>query len=127
MANNGKKKVLLVDDDPMIVRMYSRKLEHGGYKVNLAFNGEEGVASAKKDKPDIILLDIMMPKMNGIEALKKLKADAELKDVPVLILTNLGDRPEDVEKAKKIGALEYLVKANIQLEDLMSVIKKYLK
>lgn len=124
--NKGGAKILLVDDDPMIIRMYSRKLQHDGYIVNLAFNGEEGLQSAKEDKPELILLDIMMPKMNGIEALKKIKADPALKDIPVVILTNLGDRPEDVKKAKDLGAAEYIVKANIDLVSLMNAIKKHL-
>ncbi len=115
--------VLLTDDDPMIIRMYQRKLEHDGFKVNLAFNGEEALAAVKKEKPGIILLDIMMPKMNGIDTLKALKADAGTKDIPVIILTNLGDRPEDVEKAKQLGAAEYIVKANVSLPDLVDKIK----
>ncbi len=122
-----KKIVLLVEDDAMIVRMYQRKLEHDGFKLNLAFNGEEGLAAVKKERPDIILLDIMMPKMNGIDTLKALKADAQTKDIPVIILTNLGDRPEDVEKAKGLGAADYLVKANISLPQLVEKIKQYIK
>ena len=117
------KKILLVDDDPMIVRMYQRKLEHDGFTVMLAFNGEEGLAAVKKVKPDIILLDIMMPKKNGIDTLKELKADKTTADIPVIILTNLGDRPEDVDKAKQLGAVDYLVKANISLGDLVKKIK----
>jgi DNA-binding response OmpR family regulator len=127
MADQNKNTVLLTDDDPMIIRMYQRKLEHDGFKVNLAFNGEECLEAVKKEKPDIILLDVMMPKMNGIEALKKLKADADAKNIPVIILTNLGDRPEDVAKAKELGAAEYIVKANIQLNDLVEKIKNNIK
>lgn len=122
-----KNTVLLTDDDPMIIRMYQRKLEHDGFKVNLAFNGEECLEAVKKEKPDIILLDIMMPKMNGIDALKALKAGANTKTIPVIILTNLGDRPEDMEKAKQLGAAEYIVKANICLPDLMEKIKSIIK
>jgi DNA-binding response OmpR family regulator len=124
MENNGNQnKILLVEDDPMIVRMYQRKLENDGFKVSLAFNGEEGLAAVKNDRPDIILLDIMMPKMNGIETLKAVKADALTKDIPVIILTNLGDRPEDVQKCKELGAADYLVKANVQLKELSEKIK----
>ena len=122
MAN----KILLVEDDPMIVRMYQRKLEQEGFKVSLAFNGEEGLAALKQDKPDIVLLDIMMPKMNGIEMLKAVKADPSLKDIPVVILTNLGDRPEDVQKAKDLGAEDYWVKANIPLKEIVERVKKIL-
>jgi two-component system, sensor histidine kinase and response regulator len=121
--NNVQNKILLIEDDPMVVRMYQRKLEGEGFKVTLAFNGEEGLNAVKKERPDIILLDIMMPKLNGIDTLKTLKADAQTKDIPVIILTNLGDRPEDVQKCKEFGAIDYLVKANISLKDLVEKIK----
>ncbi len=119
--------ILLIEDDAMVVRMYQRKLELEGFKVNLAFNGEEGLAALKKEKPDFILLDIMMPKMNGIETLKAIKADPNLKDIPVVMLTNLGDKPEDVQKCKEMGALDYWVKANVPLKDLVERIKKILE
>ena len=119
-----KNKILLIEDDPMIVRMYQRKFEKEGFQVTLAFNGEEGIEALKKEKPDIILLDIMMPKMNGIETLKAVKADPNLKDIPIVMLTNLGDRPEDVERCKELGAIDYWVKANISLKDVVEKIKK---
>jgi DNA-binding response OmpR family regulator len=120
---DGAKKILLVEDDPMVVRMYQRKFEFEGFKVTLAFNGEEGLEAIKKEVPDIILLDIMMPKMNGIETLKTIRADEKYKKVPIIILTNLGDRPEDVQKCKELGATDYMVKANLQLKDLIEKIK----
>lgn len=123
----AKSRILLVDDDPMIIRMYQRKLEHDGFDLTIAFNGEEGLEAVKKSKPELILLDIMMPKLNGIETLKALKSNAKTKNIPVIILTNLGDRPEDVEKAKALGAADYLVKANVELADLVIKIKKLIK
>lgn len=120
-------KILLVEDDPMVVRMYQRKLEMEGFKISLAFNGEEGLTALKKEKPDFILLDIMMPKMNGIEMLKMMKKDRETKDIPVVILTNLGDKPEDVQKCKELGAEDYWVKANVSLKELVERIKKILE
>lgn len=122
----NKNKILLIEDDPMIVRMYQRKLEKDGFKLTLSFNGEEGLAALKKEKPDLILLDIMMPKMNGIETLKAVKADPLFKDIPVVILTNLGDRSEDVQKCKELGAEDYWVKANISLKEVSERIKKIL-
>ncbi len=119
-------KILLVEDDSMVVRMYQRKLEKEGFKVSVAFNGEEGLVAIKKERPDLVLLDIMMPKMNGIEMLEKVKADEATKDIPVVILTNLSDRPEDVEKCKKLGAEDYWVKANISLKEIIERIKKIL-
>lgn len=127
MDNNAtQQKILLIEDDPMITRMYQRKLEGEGFKITLAFNGEEGLAAIKNDRPDIILLDIMMPKMNGIDTLKAIKADPSIKDIPVVMLTNLGDRPEDVQKCKEFGANDYWVKANVSLKDVVEGIKKIL-
>ncbi len=122
----NQNKILLVEDDSMMVRMYQRKLEKDGFQLTLAFNGEEGLAALKKEKPDIVLLDIMMPKMNGIEMLKAVKADPALKDIPIVILTNLGDRPEDVQKCKELGAEDYWVKANVPIQEVTERIKKIL-
>lgn len=126
MAEEKSKKILLVDDDPLIIRMYQTKLSKDGYNISLAFNGEEAIIKAKKDKPDLILLDLMMPKMNGIETLEQLKKDSDTKDIPVVILTNLEDKKDDVEKAKKMGALNYWVKAETDLKTLSSKVKEIL-
>jgi len=123
-AETKDKRVLLVDDDPLINRMYQKKLSQDGYQVDVTRNGEEALAHAKKSKPDIILLDLMMPKMGGVETLKLLKKDVQLKKIPVLILTNLEDRSGDKKKAKKLGAVDYLVKSEISLQDLSDIVKK---
>ena len=121
--------VLLVEDDPMVVKMYERKFKLEGFKLNMAFNGFEGMEALKKERPDIILLDIMMPKMSGLEMLQLVKADPQYKDLPVVMLTNLGDRAEDVQKCKELGAEDYWVKANIRLEEIIeritAILKKY--
>ena len=116
--------ILLVDDDPLVIRMYQNKLTKDGYIVNTASNGEEALIQIMKKKPDLILLDVMMPKMNGVETLKRLKAEEKTEMIPVIILTNLGDNPEDIETAKKLRALDYLVKANITLKQLSERVKK---
>lgn len=118
------KVVLLVDDDPLIIRMYQRKLTSDGFTVLIATNGEEALAQILKVKPDLILLDVMMPKMNGVETLKALKSQDAMKAIPVIILTNLGDNPQEIENAKKLGALDYLVKSNIDLKTLSGRVKK---
>lgn len=120
----SRKSVLLVDDDPLVIRMYQNKLSQEGYEVETAFNGEEAITKIRRKKPDIILLDVMMPKMNGVETLKTLKGDPETKSIPVIILTNLGDKSEDIENAKKLGALDYLVKSQITLKSLSERVKK---
>ena len=121
---SDKAKVLLVEDDPMVVRMYQRKLTMDGFELILAFNGEEGLVAMTKERPDIVLLDVMMPKMNGFEMLKKAKADPVLKDIPIVLLTNLGDRLEDVQSGKDLGANDYWVKANLPLKELSERITK---
>ena len=122
-----KKIILIVDDDPLINRMYQVCFEREGYKVNTAANGEEALMSVIKEMPDIMLLDVMMPKMNGVEVLKRLKKDPKTKGIPVLILTNLADKKDDVDAAKKLGAIDYFVKSNTELKDLAKYVKSVLE
>lgn len=121
-----KKRILLVDDDPLIVRMYERKLVKEGFEVLLAPNGEEGIKAIEKNRPDLVLLDVLMPKMNGWEVLKKLKSSTETADIPVITLTSLGDRPDDIQKFKELGVKEYFIKSQIELKDLIAAIRKYI-
>jgi CheY-like chemotaxis protein len=126
-ANNAQARkglVLLVEDDPMVVKMYKRKLEGEGFEVVLCYNGVEGIEALKKTKPDIVLLDIMMPKMSGLDMLKIVKSDPQNASLPMVILTNLGDRAQDMEKCKELGAADYWVKANMRLDDIVSRIEK---
>ena len=122
-----KQRILIIDDDPLIARMYENKLKVDGYDVDVAVNGEEALSRALHHRPDLIFLDIMMPKMNGVETLKHLKANTHTQDIPVIILTNLGDREDDIEKAKELGALDYLVKSKISLKELSERTQKVLK
>lgn len=121
---NTKKRILIVDDDPLISRMYENKMQLDGHEAEVAVNGEEAITAVRKNKPDLILLDVMMPKLNGVETLKILKGEETTKNIPVIILTNLGDKPEDIDKAKALGALDYLVKSQISLKDLSERVKK---
>ena len=124
---SDSKKILIVEDDPLIARMYQKKLSQEGYEVKTVDNGESALANIVKDQPDLVLLDLMMPEMNGVETLKAIKSDDRIKDTKVVILTNLGDRPEDMTKAKDIGALEYLVKSQVSLKELTEKVKLILK
>ena len=126
MVNNPKH-ILIVDDDPLISRMYQKKLSQDGYGVETAENGEAAINSVGKQMPDLILLDVMMPKMNGVETLKAIKSDPRTKHLKVIFLTNLGDKPEDIENAKKLGALDYLVKSQISLKELSEKVKEILQ
>jgi DNA-binding response OmpR family regulator len=104
-------KILLVDDDALLVRMYQKKLENDGYEVATADDGDVALTLVGEFKPDLILLDIMMPKVNGLQVLTKLKENKETSNIPVILLTNVGSSDEDVNRGLELGAVAYLVKA----------------
>lgn len=104
-------KILLVDDDPLLVRMYQKKLENDGYTVATADDGDVALTKVAEDKPDLILLDIMMPKVTGLDVLKKLQENETTKKIPVILLTNVSGSDADVDRGLELGAVAYLVKA----------------
>lgn len=112
-----KKKILIIEDEKSLVDVMRMKLRGLGYEVDCAQNGEEGLEKAKEGKPDAILLDIIMPGMNGYEVLERLKADPETETIPVVILSNSG-RDEEVEKGRKLGAVDFLIKSQLSLEEM---------
>jgi DNA-binding response OmpR family regulator len=118
--------ILLVEDDTFLSSMYKTKLEIEGYQVYAALNGESGLKMAQEKKPNLILLDIILPKMNGFEVLEKIKSDKNLKHIPVIMLTNLGQK-EDIKKSFKLGANEYLIKAHFLPSEVIEKVKKFLK
>jgi two-component system alkaline phosphatase synthesis response regulator PhoP len=122
----AQKKILLVDDDAQIHDLYKTRLKLAGFTVLEAWNGKEGIEVAKKEKPDFILLDVLMPVMDGPRALLEMKEDEELKNIPVLILTGLEDRPIDVRVAKEVGAVDFINKA-VEFKELIARIKGTLK
>ena len=119
-------KILLIDDDPLLVRMYQKKLENDGYMVATAGDGEEGLAKVAEFSPDLILLDIMMPKMNGLLVLKKLKENPATANIPVVMLTNVGSSDQDAEEGLELGAVAYLVKAVNRPSTVISKVKEIL-
>ena len=120
------KKILFIEDESVLQKTFERTLRDEGYEMVSALDGETGFNLAKKEKPDLILLDLVLPKMNGFEVLKKLKGDGETKGIPVIILTNL-ERMADIDKALELGATTYLVKVDYGLGEVMEKIKKTLK
>jgi DNA-binding response OmpR family regulator len=116
------KEILFIEDEAALQKTFGRFLREEGYKVFSALDGESGFKTAKNKKPDLILLDLVLPKMNGFEVLEKLKEDEETKKIPVIILTNL-ERMTDIEKALELGATTYLVKVNYTLNDVLVKIK----
>ncbi|MDQ5938906.1 MAG: hypothetical protein QG603_302 [Patescibacteria group bacterium] len=121
-----KIKILLIEDEEMLANMYEVKFKNEGYDLVKAMDGSMGLEMAKANVPDFILLDIIMPKMDGFSVLKTLKEDAVTKNVPVMLLTNLG-QDEDVERGKQLGAVGYLVKANITPSEVVAAVKRELE
>jgi twitching motility two-component system response regulator PilH len=118
-------KLLVVEDDPLMSRMYQKIFAFEGYEVESAGDGEEGLEKARSSKPTIILMDIMMPKMNGLQALDKLKADPETKAIPVIMLTNLAGQ-QDAEAALSKGAIKYIIKSEYEPKQVVSMVKEIL-
>ena len=119
------KKILFIEDEPTLQKTFGEILKPEGYEVISALDGEIGLRLAKNKKPDLILLDLILPKVHGFEVLKKLKAEVETKDIPVIVLTNL-EGIGDIDKAIELGATTYLVKADYSLEEVVEKIKKAL-
>lgn len=112
------KSVLIIEDDPYVRRFYERLFVQDAWKAHLVGSGAEGLKSARDLRPDLILLDIMMPGMNGLEVLQQLKNDPNIASIPVLILTNFGE-PELTERAMRLGAAGVMLKVNYSPEGLV--------
>jgi CheY-like chemotaxis protein len=117
-----QQKVLSIEDDAFLSSLVSGKLIETGFSVINANTGKDGLAKAKLEHPHLILLDIMLPDMGGFEILEKLKADPETKDIPVIILSNLGGRDE-IEKGVALGASSYLIKSNILPHEVAEMVQ----
>jgi len=109
-----------------LYKILTVKLKRAGFDVFLAIDGEEGIKKAKETKPDLILLDLILPKINGFAVLSEIKKTPVLKKVPVVILSNLGQE-SDVEKGLRMGAEDYLIKTNLSLSEIVEKVKKHLK
>jgi len=122
---NEKKTILIVDDEKALAGALEIKLKYLGFEALVARDGEECLKVAFEKHPDLILMDIVMPKMDGLTAIANLRKDKWGKKVPIIILTNLGSA-EDVAEAQKNGVSDYLVKSNWKLEDVTEKVKKTL-
>lgn len=124
-SGGAKKYILVAEDDKFYANIYKTKLTKEGYEVVVVGDGAQAMKLARQKKPDLILLDIVMPVKDGFETLRELKADANLKSVKVVVLSNLGQE-EDIKKAKELGAQDYIVKANVSIQQMMSKIKSFI-
>lgn len=125
MAGKKTTKILVVEDETFLVKIYSVKLKKEGFDVMIATDGEQAVELSQSFKPDMILLDLILPKLNGFEALEEIRKKPSTKDTPVIVLSNLG-QDDDIKRAESLGADDYLVKANFSIQDVVKKIKDVL-
>jgi DNA-binding response OmpR family regulator len=118
-------KLIIIEDEPMISRMYHLEFTRAGYDVRMAPGGEAGIEVARTFQPDLILLDILMPDMNGMQTLEKLKADPAVKDIPVAILSNLAGSVH-IQRAIDLGAIRYIIKSENLPKQVEQIVRKLL-
>ncbi|TSC72841.1 MAG: two-component system, OmpR family, response regulator RpaB [Parcubacteria group bacterium Gr01-1014_38] len=122
----SKGNILLVEDDAFVASMYQTKLSMLGYTIRVASDGEEGWRMLTSEPPDLLLLDVVLPKRDGFEILAAVRKDPKLKDLPILLLTNLGQKP-DVQRGLELGANDYIIKAHFTPSEVVEKIEKVLR
>ena len=123
---NPQKIILIIEDDKFLRELITQKLIKEGYGVSEAVDGEEGMKKVKEEKPDLVLLDLILPGIDGFEVLSRMREESALTSIPVIILSNLGQK-EDVEKGLKLGAVDYLIKAHFTPGEIIDKIKAALR
>jgi DNA-binding response OmpR family regulator len=121
---DNKKKILIVEDEPVLSSILKNRLEKEGFEVFQAKDGVEALTNLKQNKFDLVLLDIILPKMSGFEIMESLKADPNASDVPIVIISNLGQE-SDIQKGQMLGAVGYFIKAQLSIEELISKIQEF--
>jgi len=121
-----KNNILIIEDDEFFKELITKKLFSGGFRILDAGDGQKGIEEAKQSKPDLILLDLLLPSMDGFEVLSALKSDSETASIPVVILSNLSSK-EDIEKGLKLGAADFLIKSQFASGEIITKIEKLLK
>ncbi|MCP6718398.1 MAG: response regulator [Patescibacteria group bacterium] len=125
-GSSSGKKILIIEDDRFLRELIVRKLSDEGFVTAEAMDGEKGIKKVKEENPDLVLLDLILPGIDGFEVLSRMKKDESLKSIPVIILSNLGQK-EEVEKGLKMGAVDYLIKAHFTPGEIIEKIKGSLK
>lgn len=118
--------MLIIEDEKILAEMYQDKFTQAGFKVILAIDSKEGLRLAKREKPDLIVLDILLPRENGIIFLEWLRKDPEISSIPVVVFSNYDD-PRTKKEAAKFGIKDYLIKANYTPKEIVEKVKSYLK
>lgn len=120
------KTILIIEDDKFLRELIARKLNKESYETSEAIDGEEGIKKIKEEKPSLVLLDLILPGIDGFEVLSRMRDDPTLAQIPVIILSNLGQK-EDVERGLKLGAVDYLIKAHFTPGEIIEKVKNVLK
>lgn len=120
------KKILVVEDDHFLLSAYKVKFSKKGFDVKTATDGQDALSVLESFEPDLILLDLVMPRLDGFETLKKLKENDKLKKIPVIVASNLGQK-DDLDKAMALGANDYIIKSNISLDKIIEKINRHLE
>jgi|SRR3989344_5863545 len=124
MPDEYHKKILLIEDEPLLANLLKQRLEANSFEVMLARDGEEGLKILRDTKPDLILLDIILPKISGFELMETLRSNTSFQQAPIVIISNLG-QDNDIEKGQSLGAVGYFIKAKISIEDLVNQLKGF--
>ncbi|MBZ9572446.1 response regulator [Patescibacteria group bacterium] len=117
------KKILLIEDEEIMIDLLQKKLTKEGYDISVAKNGEEGLEVMREVKPDLVLLDIVMPKMGGFEVMEEMSKDPELKEIPIIIISNSG-QPVELSKAQELGAKDWLIKTEFDPQEVIDKVVK---
>jgi DNA-binding response OmpR family regulator len=116
-------KIVIIEDDKLLSSLLQKKLKKEGYEVSVAFQGDKGLTQVRKVMPDLILLDIIMPAMDGFEVMEKIQKDKKLSKIPIIIVSNSG-QPVEISRAKKLGAKDWLIKAEFDPQEVVDKVKK---
>ncbi len=125
MSDAELKKIFIVEDDEFLRSLTVKRLEKENYNIAVAADGEQALKHLDTDSPDLVLLDLLLPGVDGFQVLEKMQGDANLSKIPVVVFSNLGQR-EDIEKAKGLGASDFLIKANFTLDDVVAKVNSYM-
>ena len=125
MISNMPKKILIIEDEEIMFSLLEKRLKGEGYDIQIARDGQAGLAMMRQEKPDLVLLDIIMPKMNGFDVLEAMRADSSLKDVSAIIISNSGQSVE-LDRAKELGVKDWLIKTEFDIQEVLAKVKKQL-
>jgi CheY-like chemotaxis protein len=117
------KKILIVEDEEIIISLLQKKLIKEGYEILIARNGEAGLKVTREKKPDLVLLDIIMPKMGGLEVMEEMAKDSRIKNIPVIVISNSG-QPVEIDRAQKLGAKDWLIKTEFDPQEVIDKVVK---